>query len=485
MNTALIIVIVYLITITAIITWTGKKVKTYYDFALGGGGIPWYVVTGTMFASTVGGATMIGYVGSYKQYGLQWAMLPLLAFSVGSILIGLFLASRLKNLNQYTTADLFKLRYGRKARIIAALLNCFGEMAVVASMMASFGTMASGYLGIDHRIAMLIAIIIFYFTATMGGLKGVAWTDTMQAAIIFITVSVIAVLSYKNLMAAGGFSALPADHLNPLASNLSWKVMAGNIVSGVLMGTVMQSLFIQRINACKSPKDARKAAVLNGVLCGIFMIVGVGTIGLSAYVTTGPDVVGNDVITAILAQMPTILGAFYAAAILAAVLTTANSLLLSVSMTFVRDFLGEIKELDDKQRLKYSRIFILLIDILAFIVVQYANSVIGWIMITYTILACLAVPLYAGLFSKKMTPASGFLSLVLGGGAAIIWEVCKLTGALPASLSSWHSIFPGIIFGVIGLIIGMASKNKSTPEQLYVVDCFKQNKPYELNNGNH
>ncbi len=472
------IVIVYLIVITAVIVQTGKKVRTYYDFALGGGQIPWYIVTGTMFASTVGGATMIGYVGSYKQLGLQWGLVPLAAFCIGSILIGLLIASRLKNLNQYTTADLFYLRYGKTARIIAALLNCLGEMAVVASMMASFGTMATGYLGIDYKLAMVIAVVIFYVTATMGGLRGVAFTDTIQGIVIFITVTVVAIISFGRIQDAGGFSQLPANLLNPFAENLSWKTMLGNILSGALMGMVMQSLFVQRINACRNPHDAKKAATANGILCGIFMIGGIGIIGLSAYFTTPPEVTGNDVITSVLSTMPSILGAFYAAAILAAVLTTANSLLLSVSMTFVRDFLGSFKKMEDKQELRVSRIFILVIDLLAFLVVQYADGVLAWILITYTILGCLAVPLYGGLLSKKTTPASGILSLVLGGGGAIVWEVLKAIGALPESLSIYHSIFPGIILGFVGLFIGMAFPHKSSPEQLRVVDCFIKNQSY-------
>ena len=111
MSSTLIIVLIYLVVVTAIIVWSGKKVKTYKDFALGGASIPWIVIAGTMFASTVGGATMIGYVGNYKQYGLQWATLPFVAFCTSSILIGFFLAPRLKNLNQYTTADMLKIRY--------------------------------------------------------------------------------------------------------------------------------------------------------------------------------------------------------------------------------------------------------------------------------------------------------------------------------------------------------------------------------------
>jgi len=51
---------------------------------------------------------------------------------------------------------------------------------------------------------------------------------------------------------------------------------------------------------------------------------------------------------------------------------------------------------------------------------------------------------------------------------------------MPAGLAQWHSIYIGLIGAVIGILIGLCSKVKSTPEQEMVVDCFKGNRPYEL-----
>lgn len=474
----LVIVLIYLVIVISIIVLTGRRVKTYYDFALGSGSIPWIVICGSIFASTVGGATMIGYVGNYKAYGLQWAMLPFIDFFLVSILVGLLVAPRLRNLNQYTTADMFRIRYGRNTKMIAAVLNVLGEFAVVVSMMASFMTMVSGYLGFPAAASLIAAVVIFYVTATAGGLKGVAYTDLIQAAAIIVTVIIITIIC----IARGGsqVSEIPSNLFDPLAANMPWPTMSGNIISGALMGFVSQSLLIQRINACKDPRDVRKAVVTNAVACGLFMIVGMGTIGILSNVLTPADVQGNDVITALLSTMPTFLGALYAAAILAAVLTTANSLLLSTSMTFVRDIVGTVRPgIDDKQMIRTSRLFMLAEAIIAMILVMFFySSVIGWIMITYTVLATLMLPLYSGLLSRKVTPLSGLLGLILGGGGAIVFEVVKLLGALPEGLAQWHSIYIGLIGAVIGILIGLGSKVKSTPEQEKVVDCFLSNTPY-------
>ena len=477
------IVLVYLAIITGIIIWTGTKAKkTYKDFALGGNDIPWLVVAGTMFATTVGGGTMIGYVGNYKALGLQWMWVPTTGFCLGMVLAGFVLAPRLRALNQVTTGDMLGIRYGNTAKMIASGLNCLGEIAVVVSMSSSFATMAGGYLGLNYDAALIGGIIIFYISATLGGLKGVAWTDAIQAIIIFFTVVIVAVLSWGSLQQAGGFAAIPANLMDPFAENMNWLTMSGNIISALLMSVCMQSLFIQRINATKSASDAKKATLFNAVMCGAFMVFGIGLIGVTASITTPPEASGNNVITAILADMPTILGALYASSIIAAVLTTANSMLLSCSMCIVRDFMGVVKpELknDDKKQLLYSKVIMAVVAILSIFVVKAAPSIMSWILMVYTIIGCLAFPLYYGLMSKKPTPLSGVLGLAMGGGVAIIWEALNMFKARPEALANVHAVWFGLLFGIIGCFIGNFSSKKSTPEQLAAVDAFSKGIAYD------
>ena len=476
-----IIVVIYLCVIIGIIIWTGKSSeKTYKGFALGGGDIPWYVVAGTMFASTVGGGTMIGYVGNYKAYGFQWGLVPLVSFVFIPVFAGLYLAPRVKKLGQFTTGDMIGMRYGKAARYIAAGLNAIGEAAVVISMTSSFASMVNGYLGINKEVAIIVGLILFYISATMGGLKGVAWTDAIQACVIFVTVVVVAILCISPFNEAGGFDAIPANFLNPLEGSCNWWTMSGNILSCVLMMVCMQSLFTQRVNACKSPEDAKKATLFGNWACALFMIFGIGFIGVSAIITTDADVTGNSVVTAMLAKMPTVVGALYAAAIIAAVLTTANSMLLSSSMCVVRDFIGmakpEIKN-DDKKQINYSKIVMAVICVLAYFIVKVVPSIMTWILMTYTIIGCLAFPLYFGLMSKKATPLSGVLGLGLGGGVGLLWEILNLFGARPF-LTNVHAIWFGLVFGIIGCLLGTLSSKKSTKEQLAAVDAFKKNVEY-------
>lgn len=95
---AAVIIPSYIILMVIIMMIVGRKSKsTMKEYALGGGGLPWFVTAGTIVASLVGGGTMIGYVGSYYQYGMQWVWLGF-GLSVAILFIAFVTGPRIKNL---------------------------------------------------------------------------------------------------------------------------------------------------------------------------------------------------------------------------------------------------------------------------------------------------------------------------------------------------------------------------------------------------
>ena len=133
---------------------------------------------------------------------------------------------------------------------------------------------------------------------------------------------------------------------------------------------------------------------------------------------------------------------------------------------------------NDKKQLLISKLVMAIIAVIAILIVRVAPSIMTWILMVYTIIGSLAFPLYYGLLSKKATPLSGILGLSLGGGVALVWEILNLFGARPAALANVHAIWLGLLFGIVGCLIGNLSSKKSTPAQLAAVDAFKETKNY-------
>ena len=252
----IIITCVYVAVVVGVIVWSGRKTKTYKDFALGGGTLPWPVLTGTMFATLVGGGTIVGYVGNFKNYGLQWMWLPLIAFIIVTPIGARLISPRIRKLNQYTNADMLRIRFGSEPQVMTSVVIIIAEFATIVGMIGTAGTMIGGYLGIDPQLAMILAVVAFILTAAFGGLTGVAWTDFIQACIMFVTVFVVAILSLGLLGQNGGFAAVPKATWNPF-TGMNPMLLIGNVLSTSLLNFVSQSTFTQRINAARNDRDAR------------------------------------------------------------------------------------------------------------------------------------------------------------------------------------------------------------------------------------
>lgn len=474
----LIFTLIYLAIVIGIIVYSGKKTKTYKDFALGGGTLPWPVLTGTMFATLVGGGTIVGYVGNFKAYGLQWMWLPLIAFIIVCPIGAMAVSPRVRKMNQYTNADLLRIRYGEGPQVLTAMVIVVAEFACIIGMIGTAGTMIGGYLGIDPETAMLIAVAAFIVTAAFGGLTGVAWTDFVQAIIMFVTVFAVAGISLVLLNQNGGFTAVPRDTWNPF-TGMHPMILFGNVLSTSMLSFVSQSTFTQRINAARNDRDAKLVSRWYGLSVGLFIMIGVGIIGICATVLT-PDASGDATVVAVLDQMPVLVGALYFAAVIAALLTTANSMALSSSVTFTRDILPKISKrtYEDRQLLIIAKVFIVVDVILAYFAVKLNDQVLTWIFINYSLQASVALPLYGGLLSKRATRLSGILSLLFGSGFVIVWEILKLTKVLTGPIANVHSLIGGIILGAVGFAIGFSAKEKPTKKQLYAVDCFRNKQEY-------
>jgi SSS family solute:Na+ symporter len=463
--TALIIVTLYLIFVSGMIIWSGRKIKTFHDYALAGNRLPWYVISLTMLVTFIGGGTMLGFVGSYYTHGLQWFWMCL-STSVAFLFLGYFIAERIRRFKLYTLADIFQIRYGENAKRISGVITCIVGVAVGFAMLSGFAAMVNGYLGINMDIAMLLGVFLFAFTATMGGLIGNALVDAWSSIIIFGGAIIVSIFAFTQAGGVAGISTLPHNLLDLSAGNIPWVFYIGTIISSAGVALADQATIFQRVNAADSPRSARRAAIWFAWSClGVFMLMGV--IGLSARVILGPGIASRNVVAELLRTMNPVIAAIYVAAVISAVLTTANSLYLSASMTFARDIVQAVKpSISDRQMVIIARLFVWVMAGISFFVIRFNPGIMRWIMLGYTAVSCLIIPLYGGLLFKRATPASGFYSLTLSIVGVLAWELAGNPGGYP-------SIYVAMILGTIGFVAGFSSKTKSSPEQEAMVDTFK------------
>lgn len=460
------VILGYAAIITIISIYLGRGTKTFKDYAIGGGKIPWYIMGGTLFCTFCGGATMVAYVGNFFANGLIWIWVPAQVVAVGAIY--LFLYKKVFNLRQISTADIMALRFGENTRLISSLVVMIAEIGMCCAMLNTFAAMTTTYVGLSRPVALAIGAVLFYLTASLGGYKGVATTDAIQGLIIMIglTAGVIAFATQ-----AGGLGAIVEavgpDKMNPFstATGVTALTIIGTVVSSFGMHMALQSGYISRINSVATRKDAKKGIwvfiVLQLIGFGIFIPI----IGLSANILLDGVTMSDSVIgTLIDNYMPAAIGMVYVAAIISAVLTTANSSLLSASICVSNDIYYQFvkKNASDKERVLVSRVAMAVIILLGLLLTTQFTTIISMMFVTYTINALIAIPLFGGLYSKKPGSTAANMALILGIISVIMWEVL----GEPLGI---HVAIIGLPMAGIGYMLGCAFGKKPTVEQLEVI----------------
>ncbi|WP_040378581.1 sodium:solute symporter family protein [Dethiobacter alkaliphilus] len=445
---------IYILAILVIVFYLGRRVQSSDDFFLAGRKLNWLVAGGSIVATAVGGAVVIGHPGAFYTYGLAWYFVPL-GGMIASLFMAFFVVERVRALNQHTVPDLLALRYDDKARTAAAILIIIADIAIICTQIMAFAGILAGFLGVSPNAAALMGAVLFVVTALGGGLMGIAFTDAIQGLLISVGLVVIALLVIGS---GGGITAisaqLPAEFFQPFAAMPAHLVL-GNVLSVVGITLASQSTVFQRINAVKSPQEAKKAGFLTAA--GMFILTGliIPVIGYSARVILGPGVELDNVAGALIsAVLPDWAGALFIAVVVGAILTTTNSILLSTSMNVIKDlYEGALqKSVTDRARLNGGRLTVVIIGTAAFLMTLTMPTIIDAIIFAYTMTAILIVPIYIGLFWRRPGASGGMLSILLGGMATLIWQfVLRQPWGI-------HAVIPGLVFALVGLALGCLSE---------------------------
>ncbi|MGA2864062.1 MAG: hypothetical protein ABSF95_06195 [Verrucomicrobiota bacterium] len=368
----------YLLGIIGLGLWFGKDQRNTRDYFLGSKNVPWWGIGASIVAAETSALTIIGVPA--MVYGDNIAFLQMvIGYVIARVLLAIVLVPHYFKGELYSPYQLFANTFGASARQTAAAFFLVSETlaAGVRVYLASIpvklmlGDKLPG-LGTGEPIlgAILLFVLLSLLYTCVGGVKAVIWTDAAQFG-LFLLGGLFA-LGYIPAQVEGGagavFAQAAAGHklhwlnLAPAAGTSLVRFLLGapfNLWMGVIGGTVLvlsshgaEQLIVQRVLACKSVADARKALVLSAVvifpLFLIFLLVGAM---LWVYYQghplpiplprPRPGIQSNDFIFPIfiITQMPHLLKGFLIVAILSAAMSSVSSALTSLASVSTMDFL--------------------------------------------------------------------------------------------------------------------------------------------------
>ncbi|MGH8999687.1 MAG: VC_2705 family sodium/solute symporter, partial [Acidimicrobiia bacterium] len=161
------------------------RVKTTAGLYVADQGIPAVANGMAIGADWMSAASFISMAGLISFLGFDGAIY-LLGWTGGYVLLALLLAPYLRKYGKYTGPDLMGDRYSETARLVSVFAAVFISFTYVAGQMRGVGIVFSRYIGISITAGVVIGMLVVLFYATLGGMKGITWTQVAQYSVLIV-----------------------------------------------------------------------------------------------------------------------------------------------------------------------------------------------------------------------------------------------------------------------------------------------------------
>ena len=421
-----------------------KKVSNADDFATARGGYGPYFLAFAFAATTASGATFVGFPGIVYNAGLPgiWSVF---LYPIG-IYVGVLLCLRLvsNSGNQFGSRSIpeyLGIRY--QSELIRILVSVFSLSLFfyLAGQLVSGIVMFEIMLGVPKMLALGITSVVLLIYVVLGGAHADILTDGVQGFIMVAVGVLVAVMFFSGYGIDGGFDGM-IDSLKSQDENLvgwlnvndvlyhSWWSVFAIFLAHVPLG--MLPHIGNKLWALKDPTQRMKFIRLAFVFALILAMLGFG--GIMARVLLGEGIDSNQALALLFIELfPSWFAALLGVGILAAVMSTADGLVVSSSqivandlyrLSFVPRFRKELSEEEVERRsLKISRIstviIMILCTILAWQTLDMNVTMIVWVGVG-CMMAAFAGPLILGSAWSGVTKAGAFSGLISGAAVFVI-----------------------------------------------------------------
>ena len=161
------------------IAWI-SRVRDTKGFYVAGQGVPAAANGMATAADWMSAASFISMAGIVSFMGYAGGVY-LMGWTGGYVLLALLLAPYLRKFGHFTVPDFVGDRFESKvARLVAVVCALFVSFTYVAGQMRGVGIVFSRFLEVDVNVGVVIGMIIVFVYATLGGMKGITWTQVAQ-----------------------------------------------------------------------------------------------------------------------------------------------------------------------------------------------------------------------------------------------------------------------------------------------------------------
>ncbi|XP_053560858.1 high affinity choline transporter 1 [Bombina bombina] len=457
----LVAIIIFYLAILFVGIWAAWKTKnTRGDgdpregIIVGGRDIGLLVGAFTMTATWVGGGYINGTAEAVyvSDYGLAWAQAPI-GYTLSLIVGGFFFAKPMRSRGYVTMLDPFQQIYGKRMGGLLFIPALMGEMFWAAAILSALGATISVIVDIDINISVVVSALIATMYTLVGGLYSVAYTDVVQLFCIFfgLWISVPFAMSHPavtDITVTAVESVYKTPWLGSIQSADIWSWLDSFLL--LILGGIPWQAYFQRVLSCSSATYAQVLSFLAAFGCLVMAIpsVLIGAIGAStdwnqtAYGLGDPETNSEaDMILPIVLQYlcPPYISFFGLGAVSAAVMSSADSSILSASSMFARNIyqLSFRQNASEREITWVMRITVFIFGAAATAMALLAKSVYGlWYLSSDLVYIIIFPQLLCVLFIKGTNTYGSIAGYVFG-------VILRISGGEPYLYLQAFICYPG------------------------------------------
>lgn len=472
----------YLLMMVVVGAVYAKKNSNSEDYFLGGRNLGAFVAALSAQASDMSGWLLMGLPGSIYALGTGQSWIAIGLF-IGTVCNWLFISGRLRRYtiranNSLTLPMYFENRFHDKKKILlmsSSVVIVIFFLVYTASALAAGGKLFHSIFGINYRIALTIGAVVILTYTFMGGFMAVCTTDFIQGTLMLVGLLAVPIVAFS-MVGSGNLSGLleqsgvnPTNYLNLMSSGPSGKFSFIDIISQLAWGLGYCGMphILVRFMAVKDEKELNKSKgiAIGWVALSLLFACFIGIVGRAYLFPTllesGAE--ENVFIEMILKMFNTdlgvpIIGGIFLCGILAAIMSTADSQLLVSASSVAEDiYKGVIKkDAKDDKVLQVSRITVLVIAVLAYLIALDPNSsIMGLVSNAWSGFGSAFGPIVVLSLFWKRTNLQGAVAGILSGAiTVIVWEYIPLVGGQTlGAATGLYSLVVGFFLSLACIII--------------------------------
>jgi SSS family transporter len=377
--------------------------------------------------SLASGGSIIGVMGLAYSQGIP-ATLALFAGAVlGFPLASMLVAKQLRNFGKYTITDFLAFRYPNAVvrYLVPSVIVIAFTIYIVAQLKAA-GITANALLGIPYNTALAIATLVFVIYVSFGGMIAITWTDVVQGILMLVVVVGTSLFMMWRLGSPADLMQ-QATAVAPELGQLGDQSVASYLGYFVIWATAIPVIphIVMRVFTAKDAEGARLSLNLAMLAYSVMILAAVLTIvPVGKLQFPGLEDADQVFLRVMEAEFPPVVRGIAVAAVLAAVMSTTDALLLACSSAIAHDILGSVL----RQRASEKMLVLIRVGsawIIGLLALYWAISPPELISQFYTagiglLSASLFVPTIAGLWWRRANLWGGVAALLAGAATYVL-----------------------------------------------------------------